>query len=157
MKLAGDACGTDITFTVEGINGQAQTVSTDTAGRAQFPFTSPQDPSGLGEDTITVSIEVDGESKSLTFNKRWVDTTPPEQAMCAPVSTGGTRVAVRKPRSSQCGSPSARVWAVKRLGWPMHGQALIRGRVTGGRAFVVAVLPSLASLVVPLVLWMLPR
>lgn len=71
---------------------QVQVVQSDPDGRASFTFSSPQDPSGLGDDTITVPIEVDGESRTLTFTKRWVDTTPPAARCTESVNPDGGNV-----------------------------------------------------------------
>lgn len=84
VVVAGDVGGTDVTFEVDGVNGpDGDTVQTDAGGNASFTFTSPQDPSGLGDDTIEVSITIGDATQSLEFTKHWVDTTPPV-ADCVP-------------------------------------------------------------------------
>jgi len=91
--VAGDDGGTDVTFMVSGRNGpQTEVVQTDSNGRASFSFSAPQDPSRLGDDTITVTIEVSGETQTLTFTKRWVDTTPPTAFCTESVNPNGDNV-----------------------------------------------------------------
>lgn len=90
VDVAGDIGGTPVTFEVTGVNGPDGTVVlTDADGKASFTYSSPQDPSGLGDDEITASIEVNGTTQTLTFIKHWVDTTPPEAACVESVNPNG--------------------------------------------------------------------
>jgi len=90
VDVAGDDGGRNVTFDVTGVNGsEGGVVVTDTDGKASFAYSSPQDPSGLGDDEISVSITVDGETQTLTFDKEWVDTTPPTAACVESVNPGG--------------------------------------------------------------------
>lgn len=90
VVVAGSGAGTAVTFAVSGVNGGAgDVVLTDADGKASFTFTSPQDPSGLGDDTIDVSITVGGETQTISFVKHWVDTTAPVGACVPSVNPGG--------------------------------------------------------------------
>ncbi|HKJ57241.1 MAG TPA: VWA domain-containing protein, partial [Nitriliruptoraceae bacterium] len=91
VVVAGDDGGRDVTFdVVSGPNSPAvAVVQTDADGKASFSWTSPQDPSGLGTDTVEVSITVDGETQTLVFTKEWVDTTPPTAECLESVNPNG--------------------------------------------------------------------
>ena len=93
VDVAGDIGGTPVTFAVTGINGPDESVViTDSHGKASFTFSSPQDPSGLGDDTITATIEIGGNAQTLTFMKHWVDTTPPNVTCVESVNPHGKKI-----------------------------------------------------------------
>ena len=50
---------------------------TDAAGHVTFTYTVPQEPDSLGTDTITATLDVNGDTVSLDVSKLWRDTTPP--------------------------------------------------------------------------------
>ena len=50
---------------------------TDATGHVTFTYTVPQEPGSLGTDTITGTLDVNGDTVSLDVSKLWRDTTPP--------------------------------------------------------------------------------
>ena len=56
---------------------------TDATGHVTFTYTVPQEPDSLGTDTITGTLDVNGDTVSLDVSKLWQDTTPPV-AQCVP-------------------------------------------------------------------------
>ena len=50
---------------------------TDTSGQVTFTYTVAQEPDSLGTDTITGTLDVNGDTVSLDVSKLWRDTTPP--------------------------------------------------------------------------------
>jgi hypothetical protein len=72
--------------------GTADAINTNAAGQSSFTYNSPQNPSGLGTDTIKVSTVIADQETSVEVVKHWVDTTPPV-AYCTPsVNPGGKHV-----------------------------------------------------------------
>lgn len=50
---------------------------TDATGQVTFTYTVAQEPGSLGTDTITGTLDVNGDTVSLDVTKLWQDTTPP--------------------------------------------------------------------------------
>ena len=104
-NIAGDPAqvgGRLVTFVVSGTNGGTTGIcgvnadcTTDAAGNVLFTYSVPVAPSSIGNDTITVSTVIGGNTSTVTVDKRWVDTTPPVAA-CVP----GVNPAGHEPKGS---------------------------------------------------------
>jgi hypothetical protein len=87
---AGELAGWPVDFSVSagpnaGDSGTCVPASceTDATGHVTFTYTVPQEPGSLGTDTITGTLDVNGDTVSLDVSKLWEDTTPPV-AQCVP-------------------------------------------------------------------------
>jgi hypothetical protein len=50
---------------------------TDASGQVTFTYSVPQEPDSLGTDTITGTLDVNGDTVTRHVSKTWQDTTPP--------------------------------------------------------------------------------
>ena len=81
---AGDLAGWPVDFAVSagpnaGTAGTCAPASceTDATGHVTFTYTVAKEPDSLGTDTITGTLDVNGDTVSLDVSKLWQDTTPP--------------------------------------------------------------------------------
>jgi len=61
---------------------------TDATGTVTFSYTVPKEPASLGTDTITGTVDINGDEVSLDVSKLWQDTTPPS-VQCVPTTNPG--------------------------------------------------------------------
>jgi hypothetical protein len=84
---AGKLAGWPVEFEVSGQNAGATGTCvpalcvTDADGNVTFTYSVPVAPSSLGTDTISATVDINGETGTLEVEKIWEDTTPPV-AMC---------------------------------------------------------------------------
>jgi len=64
---------------------------TDATGTVTFSYTVPKEPASLGTDTITGTVDINGDEVSLDVSKLWQDTTPPS-VQCVPTTNPGGSV-----------------------------------------------------------------
>lgn len=87
--------GFDVDFEVtSGPNaGESGSGTTDANGEVNFTYTNSNvDPSGLGTDTIEATVDVNGDTATLTVTKDWVDTIAPEATCVESVNPSGERI-----------------------------------------------------------------
>lgn len=65
--------------------------TTDASGQVTFTWTVPIESDSLGTDTVTATVEVNGDTTTIDVTKLWEDTTPPV-ASCPPGPNPGGKV-----------------------------------------------------------------
>ncbi|MGB7818676.1 MAG: vWA domain-containing protein [Ornithinibacter sp.] len=87
---AGELGGWPVDFSVDtgpnaGESGTCAPAScqTNASGQVTFTYTVPMEPDSLGTDTISGTLDVNGDTVALEVEKLWQDTTPPV-AECTP-------------------------------------------------------------------------
>lgn len=95
---AGELAGWPVDFAIAagpnaGDSGTCAPASctTDASGSVTFTYVVPKEPASLGTDTITGTLDVNGDSVSLSVSKLWQDTTPPV-VQCVPSTNPGGSV-----------------------------------------------------------------
>lgn len=73
--------------------------TTDASGEVTFTYTVPVEPDSLGQDTISATVDVNGDTATLEVGKLWQDTTPPVASCVEGPNPGG-----KTPRSPGGGS-----------------------------------------------------